>query len=644
MTVAQLGLGPWYANQRHPIISEHHRSRIASSHYSLDTIDIDLESPAVARKAMADALSLANKRAIQAEFDAYTRKLVFARRRLNMYTFVARFPAEVLIEIFYHYQALCQEQEADVQGAHNGRPYLWLKVTHICYFWRYVALSDPLLWKRITVTNAACVKEMFRRAKNIRLSLKVTVSPLIDNHKMLQARINLAQRCLALLQRFDTIDILAGDTQDLVDLFRTAGSPVNLKTIIISTMGMPGMPEPPFNGTPAAFIKKPMPNLTFLQYQGPNFYWIEAGMRPTLTRLDIRNGQISGPVEMFTVAQIVRVLQTMPHLEKLTLIDIFSASQAECRTSSPIDMTVLRSVHIDGSAKHCANVLECLSLPTDAAFSFRIDSEAPFTRLMTAITAKLQTSTTPLRSISVLRADQNDNNVQFRTWRTLRTLTTIQDVSNSTSSPSHPTPALTMYITMQRTNTDAKIVEQVFTALPLDDVRTLYASRISGLTKPIWTKIAAQLPALRGARLKRNAAESLPEVLASSPQLPSKLHSTRTATAFYFPRLQTLLLDEVPFETTNNQGHSFLRRLTHAVMVRRSSRSPATSQIKKLMIQQCTDIVMGEVIDFKKIVPLVQWDGYELTLDDDDGLFDQFEGVGGKRGDDIVDAVQEYEG
>lgn len=574
------------------------------------------------------------KEAIQREFDEYQRKLVMAKRRFNMYTLVACFPTEVLSDIFTHYQYLIREAEGDLQGAHNGRPYHWLKVTHICYFWRHTALSTPHLWTRITVTNAACIKEMFRRANNVGLSLKITVSPLLDNHKALQTRVNVAQRCLSTLQIFDCVDILAGDTQDVADLFKNASSPAHLQTLIISTMGMPGMPESRWEGSPAGFIKKPMPKLRYLQYEGANFQWTEAAFRPTLTYLDIRNGSATGQTDMFTVTQIIRALQTMPGLQHLTLVDVFASNQAECRTSAPIDMPALKTIRLDASAKHCANLLECISIPSHTSLTFKMDGDTPFVRLATAICTKLEASGAVLKSASFSRETEHSS-LWVYAWSNIRSLTTIHT--------QHASPLLTFCVTVQRQNTDAKAIEQLLADFSLPEVRTLYLNGIRGLTKAVWTKLAPRLPALRGVRLKGNTAEGLPEILASKPLLPSKLQASSSSRApHYFPRLHTLLFDEVRFETTNAQGHSFLRRLNTAITVRR--RGPALGIIKKVMVVQGIDIAMGEILSLKKVVPVVLWDGYELTLDGEGKIFDQYAGVGGKRGDDIEDDMDEYEG
>ncbi|THH29218.1 hypothetical protein EUX98_g4964 [Antrodiella citrinella] len=580
---------------------------------------------------LSDSTPAEHRQALQNEFDQCQRKMALAKRRLNTYTLVACFPSEVLINIFSHYQHLTREAEGDSEGRHEGRPYLWIKVTHVCFFWRHASISAPELWTRISVTNAACVKEMFKRVRGAKLSLKVTMSPLIDDHKTLQSRITITQRCLAILQRFTSVDVLAGDTQDLADLFRSANNPGQLQKLILSVVGLPGMPEPLYEGTPIPFIKKSMPHLRHLQYQGANFQWTETALRPSLTHVDIRNTQPAG-VAGFTVTQFVRALQTMPLLQSLTLVDVFASNQAECRASPPIKLPALQSLRIDGSVKHCANLLDCIAIPHDASVSFTVDGDIPFSRLITVLATRLATSGKALKSVAITRRDSYTGSIfiALHGWTSIRALTAKHTPAN-----------LTLSLDVRRQNSIVKATEQLCTELPLNDVRTLRVDNISLLSKAFWTKLASQMPALRGVRLKGHAAEGFPETLASKPLLPSKLQTSASQARFaalYFPRLHTILLDEVPFEMTNAQNHSFLRRLNTVIGVRRNR-----GTIRKVMILQGVDIVMDEVLDMKKIVPILQWDGYELTFDDNEEVFDQFAGVGGKRGDDIEDEAAEYE-
>ncbi|KAH8091713.1 hypothetical protein BXZ70DRAFT_952961 [Cristinia sonorae] len=574
-------------------------------------------------------------KAIQDEFNDYQRKLVQARRRLNVYTLVAWIPPEVLVEIFLHFRQLTRESEGDIPGSHEGRPYYWIKISHICYFWRCVALSTPHLWTQITVTNSACVQEMFRRARGHRLQLKVNLNPLIDDHESLPARVKLAQRCLSILPRFSSVDVLASDTQDLADLLKPATSPAHLDTLIIATLGIPGMPDS-YEGSPIPFIQKSMPRLRRLQYEGPRIHWLENAFRPTLTHVEICCTQRSAAAQMFTVTRVIRALQEMPGLRHLTLREAFATTQPECRVSSPIDMAKLRFLRLDGLAKHCANFTESISVPPDCVMHFVVDGEAPFSRLTSAISAKLATAKSALKSISVVREGEHAYYTTLRGWTHIRSLTTIQDTNVQ--------PTVTLSCSVQRLNLQTTGVEQLLAQLPLGDVRTVHFDGIIGLSKNIWAKLAIHLPAVRGARLKSITAEGFPEILVNTPQPPAKLQNNSQSRApLYLPRLHTLLLDEVPFEMLSPQNHSFLRRLNTAIAIRKA-RGGTAGIIRKLMIVQGVDIVMGEVMDMKRVVPVVQWDGYELTFDDHGEIFDQFAGVGGKRGDDIVDSVQEYEG
>jgi len=78
---------------------------------------------------------------------------------------LANTPAEVLAEIFLQYLNIYR---------HTGQHYDWLCITHVCRFWRHVALNTPELWRRIIVVGPECVKTMVKRSKSASLYVEVS--------------------------------------------------------------------------------------------------------------------------------------------------------------------------------------------------------------------------------------------------------------------------------------------------------------------------------------------------------------------------------------------------------------------------------------------------------------------------------------
>lgn len=102
----------------------------------------------------------------------------------NACNFVSSLPPEVLIIIIGYYSSLCAEEEnlwAAIfepfeNGEARGRPYAWIRITHVCQHWRCVALNTSSLWRVVFVTsNQDCLSEMMRRAKGFPEYLSVAV-------------------------------------------------------------------------------------------------------------------------------------------------------------------------------------------------------------------------------------------------------------------------------------------------------------------------------------------------------------------------------------------------------------------------------------------------------------------------------------
>jgi hypothetical protein len=79
---------------------------------------------------------------------------------------IALLPSEVLTRVF-HFLSL---EEPPCSGGQN---LAWIRVTHVCRFWRQVALGDLSLWARISgvPTNTELISEMLARARNMPLDI-----------------------------------------------------------------------------------------------------------------------------------------------------------------------------------------------------------------------------------------------------------------------------------------------------------------------------------------------------------------------------------------------------------------------------------------------------------------------------------------
>ncbi|KAI0042137.1 hypothetical protein FA95DRAFT_1564619 [Auriscalpium vulgare] len=95
--------------------------------------------------------------------------------RLNALTPVARLPSEILARIF-SMVALDEPivtHSRDYQNLEPGGPTSsaakrmgWIKVTHVCHYWREVALAHPALWERVSFSiGPEWTEELLARSK-----------------------------------------------------------------------------------------------------------------------------------------------------------------------------------------------------------------------------------------------------------------------------------------------------------------------------------------------------------------------------------------------------------------------------------------------------------------------------------------------
>ncbi|GJE89261.1 hypothetical protein PsYK624_053580 [Phanerochaete sordida] len=111
---------------------------------------------------------------------------------------IERLPEELLAEVFSWVIAYCRQAALwdsysfafygfdDEHASHPGQcpaaPYAWLKIRHVCRYWRKVALAHPRLSTTIFLTRPECVEDMLRRAGTLPLAVYDPSVRYIDTH------------------------------------------------------------------------------------------------------------------------------------------------------------------------------------------------------------------------------------------------------------------------------------------------------------------------------------------------------------------------------------------------------------------------------------------------------------------------------
>src|ERR1700691_418192 len=91
----------------------------------------------------------------------------FLRTRRNSMSSVSKLPVEILSKIF----SIRVSDALDSAGALEERhPF---QFTHVCRYWRTVAINDPSLWTHIYTCQGPWVVEMLKRSKSLPLTLEI---------------------------------------------------------------------------------------------------------------------------------------------------------------------------------------------------------------------------------------------------------------------------------------------------------------------------------------------------------------------------------------------------------------------------------------------------------------------------------------
>src|SRR5277367_4744770 len=119
-------------------------------------------------------------------------------------------PPELLSVIF----KACADPPYAEQKSCQARNMQWIAITHVCRYWRYVALGYPDLWKRLRFFDPDVTKEMIRRSKGANLEV------IIDTRHQRFERSIFIPMVLPELHRVSVLHLVCSDElQSLVDSF-----------------------------------------------------------------------------------------------------------------------------------------------------------------------------------------------------------------------------------------------------------------------------------------------------------------------------------------------------------------------------------------------------------------------------------------
>ncbi|KAL4246805.1 hypothetical protein ABKN59_008016 [Abortiporus biennis] len=418
------------------------------------------------------------------------RHIASIQRERNAHSPIVQFPPNVLGAIFAYYIVKTREAEGDLPGVHGlGRPYLWIRVTHVCYNWRRAALNSPTLWGFIVVLGKDYINDLLARSK----------------------------------------DILVDDTQALHFIFENLPTPPHIQSIIIQDVGQ-SYNQWPF---PRSFLQSATPHLIQLQYQHPIPMWNDTFVRPTIRALSLTSTSLAkyddthGVLGLLSITKLFTSVQSMPLLEDLYLENMVGASKDDLSNVDAPELCLsLRRLSVLDSAPICLSILRRLSAPNLRYLRLGCRQDLAYDAPLRQISEYLRNSPVVLnagvlRSVAIALSDHYEG-FRFMIW----------DVPTPHLSLLAPRAVLDLSF-----NTNSKeLLVAMFNRFALGNVSMLSIVDDLDLDNPTWRTINTSFPKLASLCVTHDAFCSFLTVYLS-------LHGRQR----FMPNLRDLCVEKIDF-------------------------------------------------------------------------------------------------
>jgi hypothetical protein len=263
-------------------------------------------------------------------------------------------PPEILGGIFLHCRELVYQRQQTARCFWH-----WAVVSHVCSYWRAVALDLPTLWSGIFLDDPdmlAIAPIALERSKAVSLAVRMLLMDAQCPDDTL-----LSQMILGEMHRVSSLELWMQNVDGLAQ-HSIAGSLIQpapkIRHALIRCSGMWSPPPVLFGGE--------APELRTLGLVGMDFRW-------NLRATNLRTLQIRETQSKVTSSRIASALRTMPYLEDLALCGLqceMSELAPPLGEGSSIALDALRKLHIEGvSVELLADILPLVRAPSLAYVS-----------------------------------------------------------------------------------------------------------------------------------------------------------------------------------------------------------------------------------------------------------------------------------
>ena len=475
---------------------------------------------AAAKKSRTDAKKTAQKA---------MKSVAESKRRLNGFASIGRLPPEILLEVFMH-------RSADWHTGDSS----WVGVTHVCRYWRKIALESARLWAQIYVSDDEEWTELLlERSKWASLDVVISGED-ADNE--------LVQRVLDQLCRIRSLE---WNAYYPCPHWIIPSSAPDLRSIILD--GEDDFAE--YGGNPLAVWSFDMPKLAHLEIlHTPVLLWKSKLFSSSLTHLTFRRSVTEDhdprhPV--CTVTDVLHTLKNIPSLDELELANVLPPSNFTdpgCNVRFPR----LRVLRLAAPAANLLCFLEHVSFPAviEMSFDFTDDddlNEGPMTRSLHLIASIVDSSCRPKDPIRPLRSLHFDK-MKFEAWYLDHGVECLSERRSGARTCLSP-PALIVEASQVHPHSRGIFFQRLCESLPLLDVGSAFLI-IDDMAEEQWRAACTSMPHLRELGVTGQYpyhepfVESLATVLAIpeyEPPYPTEHRLGRHT----FPRLEVLQLRDL---------------------------------------------------------------------------------------------------
>ncbi|KAG2157771.1 uncharacterized protein EDB93DRAFT_1246818 [Suillus bovinus] len=275
------------------------------------------------------------------------------RTRRNSLSPISSIPPEILGTIFFHHV-----QQTQFMYVPDAPAVLsWLKIGHVCRYWREVTLGTPELWATPFLASLKATEEMLSRSKMVPLKLKTGRRYRMDCvQKILMHSGRLQEVSLPLFSPILGSGTIHHCITEFLDKLSSCSAP-KLQSLLLEA----GLSQTPRIAIPTSFLA---PNLRSLQIKNCDISWTSS-ILTGLTVLDIKK---LSPEYLPTLDELISALRRMPALHTLELDDALPTlpPQTTSLPRAPRAMNVrlphLKHLHLAAKTLEIANVLAHIEL------------------------------------------------------------------------------------------------------------------------------------------------------------------------------------------------------------------------------------------------------------------------------------------